>query len=208
MAPTSQPAKGSLSFGKCYAVLNLDWMSLLIDDIKDTAVGQEFITSCCRWNDAVHKKDPRPLTIFTSLFFSNPSQLELAKDAPLTRLLQGYGTFEMDSPEVQIDSHFAVDEKDIVLQKTRWYAGAGNSLEQILRAQNIDTVIISGLSLSGVVMSTVYRLFDLDYNIYVISDNVVDLPLDRSKVLLDVVLPKMNQKAISIDDALRALERS
>jgi hypothetical protein len=62
--------------------------------------------------------------------------------------------------------------------------------------------------LSGVVMSTVYRLFDLDYNIYVISDNVVDLPLERSKVLLDVVLPKMNLKAISIDDALRALERS
>lgn len=58
------------------------------------------------------------------------------------------------------------------------------------------------------VMSTVYRLFDLDYNIYVISDNVVDLPLERSKVLLDVVLPKMNLKAISIDDALRALERS
>jgi nicotinamidase-related amidase len=46
------------------------------------------------------------------------------------------------SAGVQIASNFTVDERDIVLQKTRWYAGAGNSLEQILKAQNIDTVII------------------------------------------------------------------
>jgi hypothetical protein len=59
-----------------------------------------------------------------------------------------------------------------------------------------------------VVMSTVYRLFDLDYNIYVISDNVVELPLQPSKALLDLVLPKMNLTAISIDDALQALDQS
>jgi hypothetical protein len=57
-------------------------------------------------------------------------------------------------------------------------------------------------------MSTVYRLFDLDYNIYVISDNVVELPLQRSKALIDLVLPKMNVTAISIDDALQALKQS
>jgi len=135
-------AEGHLSFGQHYAVLNLDWISFLIDGIKDTSVGQEFITNCVKWNDAVHQKDPRPLTIFTSLLFSNSSQPELAKGSPFTRLLQGYGTFETGSSGVQIDSNFMVDEKDIILQKTRWYAGAGNSLEQILRAQNINTVII------------------------------------------------------------------
>ncbi len=58
------------------------------------------------------------------------------------------------------------------------------------------------------VMSTVYRLFDLDYNVYVISDNVVELPLQRSKALLDMVLPKMNLTAILVDDALQALDQS
>jgi hypothetical protein len=61
-------------------------------------------------------------------------------------------------------------------------------------------------------MSTIYRLFDLDYNIYVISDNVVELPVDQtaafSKVMLDTLLPKMSLKAISLDEALQALERS
>lgn len=72
--------------------------------------------------------------------------------------------------------------------------------------------IQSGLSLSGVVMSTVYRLFDLDYNIYVISDNVLELPASHhekfSAVLLDSLMPKMNLKVITLEEALEALENS
>jgi nicotinamidase-related amidase len=142
MSRAQHSAKGPLRFGQHYAVLNLDWMTLLIDGIKDQPVGQEFIKNCSLWNEAVHQKDPRPLTIFTSLFFSNSAQPELDRESPFGRLLQGYTSFEKGSSGVQIDSNFLVDEKDIILQKTRWYAGSGNSLEQILRAQKIDTVII------------------------------------------------------------------
>lgn len=61
-------------------------------------------------------------------------------------------------------------------------------------------------------MSTIYRLFDLDYNIYVIADNVVELPVDQTaefkKVMLDTLLPKMSLKVTSLDDALQALGQS
>ena len=61
-------------------------------------------------------------------------------------------------------------------------------------------------------MSTIYRLFDLDYNIYVISDNVLELPVDQtqdvSKVMFDILFPKMNIKVISMEEALQILERS
>ncbi|SPO06530.1 probable cysteine hydrolase family protein [Cephalotrichum gorgonifer] len=204
-------ASGASIFGNHFAILNLDLMTVLIDAVKDTGAGKAFISNCSRWNDAVHQKDTRPLTIFTNLCFSTGTP-ELAKDAPFIRLLEGFGSFEAGSPAVEISSCFAVDEKDVVLQKTRWYAGSGNALEQILRAQHIDTVVISGLSLSGVVMSTIFRLFDLDYNIYVISDNVLELPPDQhpemSKTMLGTLLPKMNVRVISIDEALEALERA
>lgn len=133
-----------LDFGQHYAVLSLDWMSILIDTIENTPEGQAFIANCSRWNDAVHEKDPRPVIIFTSLFLSDPSQPELHqhKRAPFTRLVRNYHTFAKNTPEVKIDPRFLVDERDIVIQKTRWYAGAGNALEQILKSQNIDTVII------------------------------------------------------------------
>lgn len=68
------------------------------------------------------------------------------------------------------------------------------------------------MTLSGVVMSTIYRLFDLDYNIYVIEDNVVELPVDQTaefkKVMLDKLLAKMNLKKIRLDQALQLLEQS
>ncbi|KAI1391786.1 Isochorismatase hydrolase [Hypoxylon trugodes] len=211
MVTTHQEVEETLTFGKNYAVLNLDLMTVLINAVKDTTNGREFISNCSRWNDAVHKKESRPLTIFTTLFF-NSGEPELAKTAPFGKLLEGFGSFAAKSDAVQIAPNFTTDEKDIVLQKTRWYAGAGNSLEQILRAQNIDTVILSGLSLSGVVMSTVYRLFDFDYNIFVISDNVLELPPSQhpeyARVMLDSLLAKMNLRVISIEDALKALEKS
>lgn len=61
-------------------------------------------------------------------------------------------------------------------------------------------------------MSTIYRLFDLDYNIYVISDNVLELPVQHheqfSAVLLESLMPKMNLRVITLEEALQALEYS
>ena len=145
MATSAEPAPAASGFGQHYAILNLDLMSILIEAVEDTDAGQDFMANCARWNEAVHKKETRPLTIFTTLFFAHHTQPELAssKEAPFVKLLDTMrANFVKGSPAVQIDSRFSVDENDIVLQKTRCYAGAGNSLEQILQAQNIDTVII------------------------------------------------------------------
>ncbi|RFU78621.1 hypothetical protein TARUN_3591 [Trichoderma arundinaceum] len=211
MSPAESDGK-PLSFGRRYAVLNLDFMNILFDIAKGTPEGQQFVSSCSRWVEAVHKRDPRPLTIFTTLYFTNPSQAELPSEAPFTKLVNGFARFDEHNPAVKVPSCMNVDDKDIVFQKTRWYGGAGNTLEKTLEEHDIDTVIISGLSLSGVVMSTVYRLFDLDYIIYVISDNVLELPASHhekfSAVLLDTLMPKMNLKAITLEEALEALEHS
>lgn len=141
MNGTQQATKAPLTFGKRFAVLNLDFMALLIDVVKGSRQGDAFVSNCLRWNDAVHKKTPRPLTIFTTLSL-NQGEPELANNAPFTRLIRGFGSFTHGSPAVQVASEFEVDERDVVLEKTRWYAGAGNCLEQILSAQKIDTVIL------------------------------------------------------------------
>lgn len=74
------------------------------------------------------------------------------------------------------------------------------------------TYFQSGLSLSGAVMATVYRLFDLDYNIFVIADNVLEIPPNQhtefSKFMLETLLPRMNLQVITLDQALQALNQS
>lgn len=138
---SNTPEQKPLSFGTNYAVLNLDWMTLLIDAVRDTKEGQSFIANCRRWNDVVHALNPPPMTIFSRLHFSHGEQ-ELASSGPFTKLIRGYGSFTTGSPAVQIAPDFKMEEGDSYLQKTRWFAGAGNGLVQMLRARKIDTVLI------------------------------------------------------------------
>jgi nicotinamidase-related amidase len=166
--PTSIPStvtNNSFSFGKHYAVLNLDLIDALVDSVSDSPEGQSFINNTAHWIDAVHARNPPPLSIFTRIFFTNLHRPELGPKSGM-RVNDGMlGT--ANSSETQIYSAFHVNETagDTVLQKTRYYAGGDNALEQILRAQQIDTVIISGIRTSGVVLTTAYRLFDIDYEV-------------------------------------------
>jgi nicotinamidase-related amidase len=63
---------------------------------------------------------------------------------------------------------------DIVVTKHRVSAFAGTDLEMILRANNIDTLILFGIATSGVVLSTLTHAFDADYRIFVIEDLCAD----------------------------------
>ncbi|KAL3429705.1 cysteine hydrolase family protein [Aspergillus tetrazonus] len=176
-----------------------------------TPLTATFISNCKQWNDTIHKMHDRPLTIFTSLSF-NANEPEVQPDSPFAKLIAPYDKFTTGSHRVQIYDRFQIDESDILLQKTRWSATAGSPLEQILRAKGIKSVVVSGLSLSGVMMATVYRLFDLDYNVYVIRDNVLQLPVEQTAevahVMMDTLLPKMALSVISLEEAIEALRRS
>lgn len=165
----STVSNGSFSFGQHYAVLNLDLINAIVGGVAETPAGKAFISNVADWIDTVHAQDPPPLSIFTRIYFSNSHKPEVGADAPFYNVGGALGTAA--SPETELYPAFTVNKKDgdVVLQKTRYYAGAGNALEQILATQNIDTVILSGIRSSGVILSTAYRLFDLDYNVYVVN---------------------------------------
>lgn len=128
-------------FGQRYAILNLDWMTILLGAIENTPEGQSLIQNYTNWNEAIHQKSTRPLTIFTTLAFCH-GQPEVEREKPFARSIAPFGDFTAGSSDTQIDKRFVLDEQDIVLTKTRWCATTGNALEQILKAQGITTVVI------------------------------------------------------------------
>lgn len=138
----SNTTSKDITFDRDFAVFHLDLMSVLTEAVEGTPQGDAFVKHTVEWVEAVHQHNKRPLTIYTSLSFANSSHPELAPDAPFTRMLSGYGDFSAGNKRVQIDSRMAPQEEDIVLQKSRWYAGAGNSLETILSAKGIKTVVV------------------------------------------------------------------
>lgn len=155
----------TFSFGTHYAVLNLDLITALVSSVASSAAGRAFVNNTATWIDAVHAQDPPPLSIFTRIYFANARKPEVKPGSGFASNAAALTT--ANTSATMIYPAFTVDEAagDVVLQKTRYYAGAGNGLEQILAAQSIDTVILSGIRTSGVILSTAYRLFDLDYKV-------------------------------------------
>lgn len=202
----------TLSFGKHYAVLNLDLIPGILGTTPDTPAGQIFVNSTASWIDAVHRQTPPPLSIFTRIYFSNARQPEIGPQSPFAQVSSTLGT--SSDPNTEIYSAFHVDEAagDVVLQKTRYYAGAGNGLEEILRAQQIDTVVLSGVRTSGVILNTVYQLYNLDYKVYVIANNTIETAPDQGSAIntaiLEGVIPKLPADVITLEQALAALKRS
>ena len=95
----------------------------------------------------------------------------------------------------------APDESDLVVSKSRVSAFAGTDLELLLRAQNIDTLIVFGIATSGVVLSTVLQAADMDYRLVVVKDCCADLDPDVHACLVDKVFPRQ-ATVISADDFL------
>ncbi|MFJ8314004.1 MULTISPECIES: cysteine hydrolase family protein [unclassified Streptomyces] len=106
----------------------------------------------------------------------------------------------------QIDERIAPEEGDIVVRKIRIGSASTTDLHQQLRDRGIDTLILSGISTSGVVLSTLNDAADRDYRVYVLSDGVADPDPETHRVLLDKVFPS---RAHLIDTAtLRELLQS
>jgi nicotinamidase-related amidase len=81
-------------------------------------------------------------------------------------------------------------KNDIVVTKRRVSAFSGSDLEVILRAQNINHIVLSGIATSGVVLSTLREAADKDYRLTVLSDLCADFDDDVHRVLIEKVFPK------------------
>jgi nicotinamidase-related amidase len=69
----------------------------------------------------------------------------------------------------------APQDDEILITKRRISAFAGTDLAMILRANEIDTLVLYGIATSGVVLSTLIEAADADYRLAVIGDCCADL---------------------------------
>lgn len=79
---------------------------------------------------------------------------------------------------------------DLVVTKRRVGAFSGSDLDVVLRAADIDTLVLAGISTSGVVLSTVRVAADLDYRLTVLKDGCADADPEVHRVLTEKVFPR------------------
>jgi nicotinamidase-related amidase len=98
-----------------------------------------------------------------------------------------------EDPSTAIHDSLAPQPGDIVVRKTRVGAMSTTDLDRRLRDRGIDTLVLAGISTSGVVLSTVVEAADRDYRLYVLSDGTEDPDQQVREVLLGRIFPRRAQ---------------
>src|SRR5882672_1425407 len=84
------------------------------------------------------------------------------------------GLFTEGEPGTGIHPEVAPQEGDIVVTKRRGSAFSGSDLDLVLRARDIDSLVLTGIATSGVVLHTACRANDLDLGLTVLVDGCLD----------------------------------
>ncbi len=100
------------------------------------------------------------------------------------------GGFAPGDPATQIHAAVAPAPDDPIVVKRRVSAFTGSDLEVLLRGLDVDTLVLTGIATSGVVLSTVRQAADLDYRLIVLADACLDADPEVHRVLTEKVFPR------------------
>ena len=101
-----------------------------------------------------------------------------------------YGAMTVNDNATQIYESVQPEANEPVITKYRVSAFSGSNLEMILRAQQIESLVLSGISTSGVVLSTLREAADKDFEIKVLNDACFDPDPEVHRVLMEKVFPR------------------
>ncbi|WP_040207498.1 cysteine hydrolase family protein [Neobacillus jeddahensis] len=115
---------------------------------------------------------------------------EVSPQNKIFSAISKHGGMTLSDASTQIHEAVQPNPNEPVVTKYRFSAFAGSTLEVILRAQQIDTLVLSGISTSGVVLSTLREAADKDFSLTVLSDACLDADSEVHRVLMEKVFPR------------------
>lgn len=168
------------------ALLVMDYQPGIIGRIED---GDALVA---RAGEAIAAARAAGATVgYVRVAFSDEDFDALPDGAPMARVKQmPREQVHADSPGTQVDARLAPADGDVVVRKTRVGPFLTTDLDQQLRARGVDTLVLAGISTSGVVLSTVRDAHDRDYRLYVLADATADPLPDVHAALIEKILPR------------------
>jgi len=94
---------------------------------------------------------------------------------------------------------------EVVVMKRRTSAFAGSDLAEVLRGGRIDTLVLTGIATSGVVLSTLRQAADLDYGLVVLADACADGDPEVHRALTTKVFPRQAEVS-TVDEWVAGLK--
>ncbi|MGH9546961.1 MAG: isochorismatase family cysteine hydrolase [Terriglobales bacterium] len=169
------------------AVLSMDCqngiVSLYVKDDKDA-----FLT---RVSSALSHARSTGMTVIHVQVGFRPGLPEVSSRNQLFGALKSSAQHQklFQEPLGAIPSAIAPKEGEIVVTKHRISAFVGTDLAMILRANDIDTLVLFGIATSGVVLSTLLEAADGDFRLAVIKDCCADIDSSLHDCLINKFFP-------------------
>ncbi|KIW63110.1 hypothetical protein PV04_09986 [Phialophora macrospora] len=152
--------------------------ALLVCDVQNGIVSrlishktQAYLESVAKTIAAARKANVK--TIFVRVAF-RPGYPEVAASNTSVAGVRASGGFLENDVSTEIHAAIAPRADDIVVTKRRRSAFHGTDLDMTLRCLGVQTLVMAGLSTSGVVLSTVRQGLDMDYGFVVLEDLCMD----------------------------------
>ncbi|GAA0345364.1 cysteine hydrolase [Streptomyces blastmyceticus] len=113
------------------------------------------------------------------------------------------GLFTEGDPGTEIHHDIAPRQGDVVVAKRRGSAFSGSDLDLVLRGRGIDSLVLTGIATSGVVLYTLCQAMDLDFNLTVLPDACLDTDPEVHRFLTEKLFPQWAD-VIAVEDWLKA----
>ncbi|MFP5975014.1 cysteine hydrolase family protein [Enterobacter mori] len=175
------------NISKNSALLVMDFQTIILNNFLTQEIAENVIRNTASLIAAA--RTAAVPVIYVSVGFRK-GYPEVSKNNTIFSSIKENGMFMADNESTAIHPDVAPAENEAVIVKRRVGAFSFTELEMILRAQGIETLILTGVTTSGVVLSTVGQAFDLDFRLVVAGDCCADPDHDTHLFLLDKILPQ------------------
>lgn len=162
------------------ALLVMDLQPGIIDNLDNK---DEFLDKVNRTIDSAHKKNIQVIYVVVSFRTGAP---EISIKNKSFSAMRERASASMVNVVPVID----IKDGDMLVTKHRISAFSGSDLDMVLRAGGFDNIILSGISTSGVVLSTTREAADKDYNITILSDLCFDSDKEVHSILINKIFPR------------------
>jgi nicotinamidase-related amidase len=109
------------------------------------------------------------------------------------------GSLVLGEQSTEVEPRLLRGKGELVVTKKRISAFAGSDLLEVLRARDVNHLVLAGIATGGVVLSTIRQAADLDFRLTVLSDLCLDLDEEVHRVLIEKVFPRHGDVETSAD---------
>ncbi|MFZ3594625.1 cysteine hydrolase family protein [Streptomyces sp. BH104] len=125
------------------------------------------------------------------------------RNKALTNVVQA-GLHIEGEPGTEIHPDIAPQQGDVVVTKRRASAFSGSDLDLVLRARGIDSLVLTGIATSAVVLSTLLHAVDLDFGLTVLPDACLDTDPEVHRFLTERLFPHWAD-VLTVEDWVEAV---